>query len=463
MAGIFGINLNKSCWSELKRGLKHLQPIRGDKYAGFSILAGGEIYTEKGEGTIERLFGRELTENSQIKKGQIAIGGVSFQDTQPIFAEESRIGPFALTGDVKIINKKEVIKEFPYLVGSDIRVCAGLIGGGKNPVEGLKRVFDKVKGRYNLALLTSEGLFACRDTWGFRSLVIGRNENGCCAVASESATIGTTFGEAESEIIREVKPGEIIQIETTGFNSLEKISSKGLVICPFDIGYGQGPASIFEEISIGLARFNMGRKLAQKYGVESDIVFSFPLSGNTAGEGYAFESRLPFVNIWQYNPLGRSYLPISEEERKERGKSKLSPIEWVIRDFKKFVGVDDSIVEGNQLISRLFLLLKLMRKYHSSTEKCELHLRIACPPKIKSCPLEVPFRPTNKLFAAARSKKTMTGELRVESLEFNTLDDFIDAILTAQDGESKKKNPLKPENLCSCCFTGKDLISKYFE
>lgn len=460
MAGIFAISLDRNCWDELKRGTRHLQPIRGDKHGGFAILAGNEIYPGKCDGLVEPLFQARSVEDPIIKTGRMAIGGTSFQDSQPVFAE-SVIGPFAIVGDMRIVNRPELATRYPYLVGSDLRICAGLIAGSKNPVMGLERVFENVKGRFNLAILTLGGLFVCRDSRGFRSLTIGREKGGGCAVASESSVLGAAFGETEVELIREVKPGEIIRIESTGFRSLKQIPSKGLVICSFDIAYGQGPASIFEGISVYGSRFNLGKKLYQRYPVEAKISFPFPLSGNSVCEGWAFESGIPMVNLWQYNALiGRSYLPPSEDERKERGRGKLSPIEWIIREFGQIVGVDDSIVEGNQLLARLLLLYRLMRRYHR--ENGEIHLRISCPPKIKGCPLEVPSHPTEKLFAVSRNKETMQGELRVDSLEFNTLDDFLEVILNAQSEEKKRENPLTPGNLCQCCFTGEDIMEKYF-
>lgn len=461
MAGIFAANLNSSCWDVLKRAIRHLQPLRGDKHAGFAVLGGQEIHLGKCEGTAESLFKEKEAALPKIKEGQLAIGAASFQDTQPILVEESILGPFALAGDVKIVNQAELRHKYPTLIGSDIRICAGLIAGASDPVDGLKQVFEDVRGRFNLILLTHDGLFACRDARGFRSLAIGRSKEGCCAVASESSALGAGFGETEVELIREVRPGEIIQVEDTGFKPVAQVPSSGLVMCSFDITYGQGPASIFEGVPVHKGRFNMGRKLAQRWPVEAEICFPFPLSGNAVCEGWCLESGIPLVNVWQYIPLiGRSYLPPTEEERRERGRAKLSPVAWILQEFKSIVGLDDSIVEGNQLLARISLLHWRMKQYHNG--EGEIHLRISCPPKVKGCPLDVPAHPTEKLFARDRDKETMRRELRLKSLEFNSLDDYLEAILRAQS-EERKGSPLMLENLCQCCFTGEELTEKYLK
>jgi len=464
-AGI-GMSLNEGCLERMRRGITPLQPIRGDKYSGIAFLTRNGIINERDEegGFIDKVIQKAISRAPSVAESQAAIGGVDYIDSQPKFIEKSKIGPFAIAGDVKIVNRDELSKKYPYLLGSDIRLCAGLIGGSSDPAEGLATVIKEVRGRFALIVLTTDGVFACKDPRGFNSLVIARNEKGYCAVCSESLALGAAFDDDKTEILREVYPSEIIQVKSTGFQSLKRLPSPGLVMCPFSVGYGQGPASIFEDIDIGFARTNMGATLAQKYGVPAQKVFPFPLSGNSAEEGYAEESRMPHINVWEYHSLGRSYLRGTEQERRERGRDKYSPIQWVLKKYKTFIGVDDSIVEGNQFLARIFLLHALLSKFHPLDGERGIHIRIACPPKVNGCPLEAPEHPTEKLFAASRSKEEMRKELKVKSLEFNTIDDFVEAILNAQSEKRKTENPITSKNLCLCCFErGEDLIKKYLQ
>jgi len=466
MAGIFGISLDRNCWNELKWGTSLLQPTRGDSGGGFSIFSKGKIRKATTSGLVRPFFDKKAQEDPNIKKGQRAIGGVWIRNEQPILREEAGREPFSIAGNIKIANRKEIREKFPYLGGSDLEICAGLASQGKNPVERFKNIFQNVKARFNLVMLTPDGVFACRDPLGFKPLAIGRNKKeGGCAVATESAI----FPEIGMELVREVKRGEIIKINPTGFNTLEQIlpekNPEMAALCGFEFGYYAGPSGIFEEIDIGKARFNMGMKLAQQHPVEAEIVSPFPLSGISAAEGYAFESKIPLVNVWQYNSqFGRSFLDVLKQGRKERGKGKLLPIEWVLRAFKRIIMVDDSIVEANQLMTRLFRIVALMKRFHPVLEEnIPLHLRIACPPKIKACSLEVPLRYTKDLFVVNNTREEMRRKLGVATLEFNTGEDYLKSIEEAQSEERKKENPLKPDKeICMCCFTEEDLISKYF-
>lgn len=469
MAGVFGINLNKDCFEELKRGTSHLQPTRGDKHVGISFLTHGRIENEKGddgesvETIIQKMLGRD--QGQEIKEAQAAIGGVDYHERQGLKIDESEFGPFSLVGDVKVLNRGELKREYPYLVGSDLRVCAGLIAGGKDPVDGLEIVENKIKGRFNLGLLTSDGLFTCKDPWGWRSLALARDEHGCWGFSSESAALGAALGEGKIEKLREVCPGEIIEVKNTGIKTWRQLPSKGLVICTFDLVYGQEPASIFEDISIWLSRFLVGRLLAKEYGVDTDVIFSWPLSGISAAQGCAFESKIPLVDIWQYNQKGRSYPQISEKVRRGTGREKYSPIEEVIKQFKSYTGVDDSIVEGNQFMARLFLLIKLIKKHHPLEKKSNIDMMIASPPKVNACPLEDPFRPKERLFAASRTEERIREDLQLRRLKFPpSIDKFVEAKLSAQSEQRKTTNPITRKNLCLCCFdTGEDIMEKYFK
>jgi len=44
--------------------------------------------------------------------------------------------------------------------------------------------------------------------------------------------------------------------------------------------------------------------------------------------------------------------------------------------------------------------------------------------------------------------------LGVKSLEFNTVDGFADAIISAQSEKRKEENPITIKNICLGCFTG---------
>lgn len=469
MAGVCGLSLNTDCWKDLEQEIRFLRALRGNVSGGFAFLNKSKIQVvPKEEGFLDFLFKTRTTEEYEYIEGNAAIGAVSFEAKPPLAAKlkEIRNIPFVLAGDIKIVNREELKEEFLHIDDSltDIDICAEIATAGKDSVEKLKLVSQYIKGRYNLVLLSPEGIFNMRDPWGFNSFPIGRSEAGTrCAVTSESAGLE----QVDTGIVRETKRGEINQIEATGFIPKAEVPSERAGLCFFDFIYGLSPASYFENISMWLTRFDFGRKLAQKYPVKAEAVSGFPLSGITAAQGYAYELNIPYVVTWQYNPLGPSYKRMGRDERQKIAQAKLSPFEETFRKFKKIVFVEDSIVGAVQLMARIFMAHRLMTKFHGE-KNYEIHLMVTCPPKKYPCILETPYRPQEELIAAAYNTEEeliegLRDKFQVNSLGFGTLEDDLECILSNQSPERKVKNPTKPEEICTCCLTGENMMEKYFK
>ncbi len=79
------------------------------------------------------------------------------------------------------------------------------------PLDRLTDALKQVEGAYSLAILTPDGLVACRDPLGIRPLVMGKLGE-ATIFASESVAldvIGATF-------LREIDPGELVIVNDTG-------------------------------------------------------------------------------------------------------------------------------------------------------------------------------------------------------------------------------------------------------
>ena len=63
-----------------------------------------------------------------------------------------------------------------------------LITQGKDFVEGIENVYNKIKGSCSMLLLTEDGIIAARDKWGRTPIVIGRKD-GAYAATSESSSL----------------------------------------------------------------------------------------------------------------------------------------------------------------------------------------------------------------------------------------------------------------------------------
>jgi len=441
MSGVLGIDVNKNCWEEVTDAMGIIQP-RGDEWGGFATPQDNEIVREADKGKIISLLEREGLKIKDPKR-IIAHVNQSPKNPQPARIEETAMGPIALVFDGKIINKEELKKKSPYLVGSEASIMARLVAAGRDPLDGLKNIYQNIKGPFSLVLLTLEGVFAARDVLGIKPLISGRffgDDKIGCAVASESACLE----HIGMELIRDIKPGEIIAIESRGFRTIEQIPSSGLVICGFEYGYWARPATIIEDIWVGEVRENAGKRLAPGC-PKADFVSSFPMSGNSAAEGLQQALKIDYQSVYDINldAGGRSFLPFSSAKRAKRAKNKLLIMPWAIKG-KRIIMVDDSIVEGNQTLTRIFAIKRAGAE--------EVHLRIETPPMKYPCPFDV--TPRGELLAANHTDEEMKKLLGVKSLEFNTVDGFADAIISAQSEKRKEENPITIKNICLGCFTG---------
>lgn len=441
--GVFGINLSdQSCFDKLKKGAFHLQH-RGPRGTGFAVVINGEIMVEKKIILAKPFFKAKARNNPELLKSQIGIVHVALLDLQPVIIRQSTLGhPIALALNGMIINRKEVLsvlKDSSFTIGSDAEFFIKLIAQEENYLKGIENIFRYVKGAFSIVLLTPEEVFAIRDPWGFKPLIIGRSSEGC-AVASESVALE----KSEMEIIRDVKPGEFVKIEPDGFRTLYQAEIKKRAECTFEFAYFSKTSSCIDGIPVVIARHNMGKNLAKNDEIKADMVSTFPLSGISHRDGYHLESGIPSVNIFEYNRYSdRSWTSSTRESSDEIAEEKLTINEAVVKD-KNIILIDDSIFEAVQIGDWVHKLKEKGAK--------EIHIRISTPPVIANCPYDFPNRNNKKLITFDHNQEDIRKKIRADTLLFNTPEDFAAAIISAQ---KNTKNPLKPEDLCMGCLTGK--------
>ena len=97
-----------------------------------------------------------------------------------------------------------------FVTTTDSEVLARLIAlaPGDNMVMKLRQAMPRLNGAYSLVILTKEKLYAVRDPKGVRPLCIGKLA-GNWIVASESCALMTVG----ADFVREVEPGEIVEID----------------------------------------------------------------------------------------------------------------------------------------------------------------------------------------------------------------------------------------------------------
>lgn len=464
MGGFFGTISKSACIADLFYGTDYNSHL-GTRRGGIATYDENEGFVRSIH-NLENAYFRNKFEASLPKfKGHSGIGIISDTDPQPIVFN-SHLGKFAIVTVAKIDNlavlEQELLEEnmhFSELSSgktNQTELVALLLTQGKDFVSGIEHVFDKIQGSCSMLLLTEDGIIAARDKWGRTPIVIGKKE-GAYAVTSESSS----FPNLDYEIEHFVGPGEIIRLRADGMEQMRK-PNEGMQICSFLWVYYGFPVSSYEGRNVEEVRFNSGFKMGQKDESEVDCVCGIPDSGVGMALGYAEGKGVPYHRaIAKYTPTWpRSFTPANQEMRSLVAKMKLIPNRTMLEG-KRILFCDDSIVRGTQLRDNV----KILYDYGAK----EVHMRIACPPLIYSCPfigftsskspLELITRRIIKELEGDENKnldkyaKTDSSEYQklvsiiaerfgLSSLKFNTLETLIEAI-----GLPKCK-------VCTHCFDG---------
>jgi amidophosphoribosyltransferase len=283
--------------------------------------------------------------------------------------------------------------------------------------------------------MTPEGLIACRDPLGIRPLVMGRIGE---AIVFASETVALDV--AGAEFIRQIEPGELVQVDHRGTISSHRpfgqISPRP---CIFEHVYFSRPDSIMDGNSVYSVRKAIGVELAKESPAEADIVVPVPDSGVPAAIGYAQQSGIPFeLGIIRSHYVGRTFIQPSDGARHSSVKRKHNANRKLVEG-KRIILIDDSIVRGTTSLQ----IVQMMRDAGAS----EVHMRIASPPTEHSCFYGVDTPERNKLLAARMNLNAMAEFIQADSLAFVSIDGLYRAV-----GEPRRE-PAAPR-YCDACFTG---------
>ena len=332
--------------------------------------------------SIENTYFRTKFEGDLNKfKGSIGIGVISDTDPQPIVFN-SHLGKFALVTVARVCNMEALEKElldsgahFGELSQgrtNQTELIALLINQGHTFVEGIRNVYKKVEGSCSMLILTENSVIAARDKLGRTPIVLGKKE-GAFAAATES----TAFPNLGYEHLRDLGPGEIVEITDKGVEVLSEPLPE-MQICSFMWVYYGFPTSSYEGRNVEEARFSSGFAMGETDPTEVDCACGIPDSGVGMALGYAAGHRVPYHRcICKYTPTWpRSFTPSNQSMRNLVAKMKLVPNSAMLQG-KRALFCDDSIVRGTQLNDNVSELYRCGAK--------EVHMRIACPPLIYGC------------------------------------------------------------------------------
>ncbi|MCQ2463699.1 MAG: amidophosphoribosyltransferase [Clostridia bacterium] len=474
MGGYFGIVSKKECLADVFFGTdyhSHLGTRRGGLAAYDS-----EIGLQRKIHSIENApFRTKFERIFDEMHGTSAIGCISDTDPQPLLIR-SNLGTYAICNVGIINNAPELIDRyvsfsgghFDAMTGGRVNVTellAALIDQKSSFCDGIKFAQKSIVGTAGILVLKDNGsIIAARDRLGRLPMLVGKNGDGY-AVSFESFA----YQKLGYETVKELGPGEIVEITTGGIRQLSPPGEK-MKICTFLWSYYGYPTSEYEGIGVEGMRYRNGELLAEndmKKGIAEDIdyVGGVPDSGTPHAIGYANKSRIPFARAFiKYTPTwARSFMPGSQVDRNKIAKMKQIPVYELIKD-KNLLFVDDSIVRGTQLKETVDFL------YENGAKS--VHMRSACPPIMYGCKYLNFSRATSEMELLARRvimelegeegmkhideyadgdtergkalRDTICKKFNFASLDFQKLDDLIKSI------------GIEPCKLCTYCWNGKE-------
>ena len=381
MGGFFGVIAKRPCINDLFYGTDY-QSHLGTRRAGLASY-GKDTGWARSIHNIENSYFRNKFEDELAKfKGESGIGVISDNDAQPIMFH-SHLGRFALVTVAKIDNLKEMetellesgdhFSEQSTLGTNPTEVVAMLLSKGRDFVDGVRIVHEKIKGSCSMLLLTEDGIIAARDYWGRTPVILGRKDDAYAATSESCA-----FPNLDYTHVKDLGPGEVVKITADGTEQLLAPHGKGMQICSFLWVYYGFPTSTYEGVNVEKMRFDNGFLQGREDRSDVDCVCGIPDSGTGHALGYAEGKGIPYHRaITKYTPTWpRSFTPSTQERRALVAKMKLIPNRAMLEG-KRFIFCDDSIVRGTQLRDNVQVLYDYGVK--------EAHVRISCPPLIYPC------------------------------------------------------------------------------
>ncbi|MGH7051860.1 MAG: amidophosphoribosyltransferase, partial [Acetobacteraceae bacterium] len=242
-----------------------------------------------------------------------------------------------------------------------------------------------------------------------------------------------------AEFVRDIEPGEIVEIGERGVRSIRPFGRARPRFCVFEHIYFARPDSMMEGMSVYAGRKRIGAELAREAGVGADVVVPVPDSGVPAAMGYAAESGLPFeLGIIRNHYVGRTFIEPTDQIRHLGVKLKHSANRAVLTG-RRVVLVDDSIVRGTT--SR-----KIVEMVRAAGAR-EVHMRISSPPIRHSCFYGIDTPEESQLLAARYDVREMAALIGADSLAFISIDGLYRAL-----GKGRREPQLPA--FCDACFTG---------
>jgi len=439
--GVFGI-LGTTRASELTYfGLYSLQH-RGQESSGIVSAGNGGVHIYRGMGEVNEVFAQKRYIDQL--KGNIAIGHTRYSTTgassltniQPLLIT-NRGKELAIAHNGNLTNSYTLRRKLEkdgaiFQTTSDTEIFLHLASRSRRR-GWFNRICDalcQVRGAYSLLFLTEDTIIAARDPLGFRPLALGKR-NGTYVVASETCA----FDIIGAKYIRDIEPGEVLEISESGLRSIFPQKKVPHAFCIFEYIYFSRPDSIVFGENVDKIRRRLGRQLAREHPADADIVIAVPDSANTAALGYSEGSGIKFeIGLIRNHYVGRTFIDPEQSIRDLDVKIKFNPVKGVLKG-RNVVVVDDSIVRGTTSKK----LIKLIRAAGAKS----IHMRLSSPPIISPCFFGIDMPTKGELIASEKSVEEIRDYLEVDSLGYLSTEGML------------SMPSLPNSDFCASCFSGR--------
>ncbi|BDR90997.1 hypothetical protein Vsou_00900 [Vulcanisaeta souniana JCM 11219] len=289
----------------------------------------------------------------------------------------------------------------------------------------------------SLVALTSYGeLIAYRPVTGLRNLVLGAYGFDLAMISNESSAINALGGEVRLF----VEPGSIVKASKLNLSIGRFTDNTRSKLCVMEFIYLSRPDSEVDGHPVYEFRKALARRLALRLmnRVDADLVIGMPETGIIYGIKAAETLRKPFEYALLNIERRRSALRDDLLDKVSSVHLKLSPVISAIRG-RRILLVDDSLLTGISIKEASQVLR------HRAGAR-EVHVAIASPRIIRSCPYGIDMPPDNQLLANAFSNYADAQRvLEVDSLTWLSLDDLY---ATADEAGIDR------DHLCTYCLKG---------
>jgi len=422
---------------------------RGQESAGIVTHDGFQQHDHVAMGLVGDAFGPADIESL---RGSAGIGHVRYPTAGSVdeacaqpFTVSFKDGALGLSHNGNLVNADRVRRDLaakghPFTSDGDTEVIAHDLARNlldADLVTAVRRMVERIHGSYSLTITRDDTVMGIRDPRGNRPLCIGRLDDGY-VLASESCAIDTLGG----ELVRDVHPGELVVLDADGdgFESHRIAEADAAANCFFEHVYFARPDSVVDGRRVYEVRRDLGRRLWDESGIDTDVVMPVPDSGRAFASGYAEAAGedgagVEFAEgLMKNRYVGRTFIMPTQDERETAVRLKLNPIKSTV-DGRTVTLIDDSIVRGTTSTQ----LVEVLRRAGAEA----VHLRIGSPPIAAPCFMGIDMASREELIAADRTIDEIRDAIGADSLAYVSRE----AVAAALDRSS--------EDLCMACVTGR--------